>query len=464
MTIDTKALKTYAKAGLNVIMTGKHGVGKTAVIKKVFEEVFGAHREKWMYFSASTLDPWVDVIGIPKNYTRPDGKEVFGIIPPEHFSGDEEIEAVFFDEINRADPKTLNALMEMIQFKSINGRKFPHLKVVWAAENPDDDADAQYSTRPLDPAQKDRFQIQLNFPNVLNKDYFEKKYGAETFLHVKEWWEPNKDKCSPRKLDDILAGYFRGFNILDFSTSIQTLNELQFVLDTMGNLEEMKQVSASGDRDMIRSYFTLDKLRTNEKLLKKDRKKQVLKNIIVHVNEEIQEYITKEYGLHPNTVAAGDLGMGQDALVGQWQTRRTLKFASYNTSGLLEVMRDFAAEFEPQTVKNKDCLKVIYGQPMKFPMGLASKYIQDMVRSWEKESDGQQIVQNWFITNLFMLNQATDVDFRTEMEIHKILDRLITNRMMVSFLKLNKIFVKEVLTYKKRFSIEEFTRRVLTDK
>ena len=43
------------------------------------------------------------------------------------------------DEFSRAHKKVRNAVMELIQFKSINGRKFKNLKIVWAAINPDDD-------------------------------------------------------------------------------------------------------------------------------------------------------------------------------------------------------------------------------------------------------------------------------------------------------------------------------------
>ena len=113
--LNIEILKLYAREGENVLLQGRHGVGKTAIIKEVFNSTFGEQNVKWRYFSAPTMDPWVDFVGIPKNYTRDDGTEVFKIIPPEHFTGDEEIEALFFDELNRADEKTLNALMELIQ-------------------------------------------------------------------------------------------------------------------------------------------------------------------------------------------------------------------------------------------------------------------------------------------------------------------------------------------------------------
>ena len=46
----------------NVLFIGKHGVGKTAIVKDAFER----HKLNYKYFSASTMDPWVDFIGVPK--------------------------------------------------------------------------------------------------------------------------------------------------------------------------------------------------------------------------------------------------------------------------------------------------------------------------------------------------------------------------------------------------------------
>jgi len=43
---------------------------------------------------------------------------------------------LFFDELNRAHPKVLNAVFELVQFRSINGDKLPRLQCVIAAINP----------------------------------------------------------------------------------------------------------------------------------------------------------------------------------------------------------------------------------------------------------------------------------------------------------------------------------------
>ena len=141
-------LKRYLTLNFNVLFTGKHGVGKTSILSKTFED----EGIKWKYFSAATMDPWTELVGIPENVN---GELEF--IRPKSL---DEYDAIFFDELNRAPDKVLNAIMELIQFKSINGRKFPKLRVVWAAINPPDEEDT-YKVNTLDPAQLDRFQVQI---------------------------------------------------------------------------------------------------------------------------------------------------------------------------------------------------------------------------------------------------------------------------------------------------------------
>ena len=57
-----KKIDFWIKNNQNVLFLGKHGVGKTAIVKEAFER----HNLKYRYFSASTMDPWVDFIGVPK--------------------------------------------------------------------------------------------------------------------------------------------------------------------------------------------------------------------------------------------------------------------------------------------------------------------------------------------------------------------------------------------------------------
>ena len=197
-------LKKYFDCGMNVLLTGEHGVGKTSIVRQALEENGLILNESWLYFSGSTLDPWVDFIGIPKEVEY-NGKKCIEIIPPKAFFNEGKIEAIFIDELNRSPSKIRNAILELCQFKSINGRKFPNLKVVWAAINPDDEENT-YDVERLDPAHKDRFHAnQIIVPYACDIEYFTKKYGTDIASASINWWNELPDnvkkQVSPRRLD-----------------------------------------------------------------------------------------------------------------------------------------------------------------------------------------------------------------------------------------------------------------------
>lgn len=207
-----KKLEFWLKNNCNVLLRGRHGCGKTAMIKQTFEQA----GLKWMYFSCSTMDPWVDFIGVPKEVKDGD-KSYLDLVRPKVFQEDE-VEALFFDEFNRAPKKVRNAVMELIQFKSINGKKFSNLKVVWAAINPSSEDEA-YDVEELDPAQIDRFQVNIEVPCVPHGPYFKNKYGQDWAEAAITWWrelDANVRKAiSPRRLDYALEMFKMGGDMKD---------------------------------------------------------------------------------------------------------------------------------------------------------------------------------------------------------------------------------------------------------
>lgn len=227
MNADAK-LDLWIKNGLNVLFVGKHGTGKTSMVK----EAFTKNNLKWKYYSASTMDPWVDFIGCPKETTENiNGKDVscLKLIKPREWASGE-VEAVFFDEYNRAPKKVRNAVMELIQFKSINGEKFPNLKIIWAAINPNDDEQNNYDVEALDPAQEDRFHIKVNIAYEPNGDYFRSKYGEKEAKVALEWWkeltDDIKNLVSPRRLEYALMLRAMNLDIRDALPKESNANKL----------------------------------------------------------------------------------------------------------------------------------------------------------------------------------------------------------------------------------------------
>ncbi len=201
-------LEFAVKHNYNVLLIGEAGVGKTAVIKHVFESM----KFNYMYFSAATMDPWVDFVGVPKEIEDENGNKYLDLIRPKQFAFDT-VDAIFLDEYNRAPAKVRNASMELIQFKSINGKKYNRLKMVWAAINPYNDEDNKYNVEELDPAQLDRFDFHIEIPYKINVEYFSLKYPTVAKPSI-EWWNalPSEQKkiVSPRRLDKALQTFTEG--------------------------------------------------------------------------------------------------------------------------------------------------------------------------------------------------------------------------------------------------------------
>lgn len=255
--VSNKNLEFWADNHYNVLFEGKHGIGKTAIVKDLFDKKYGPQGDKWLYFSAATMDPWVDFIGVPRE-AETDGVKHLELIRPYHFATDK-VEALFFDELNRAKPKVRNAVMELIQFKTINGKAFPNLKVIWAAINP---ADGTYDTEKLDPAQQDRFQIKVDLKYEPTLSYFTDRYGKAMAEAAISWWktlnDEHKDRVSPRRLDYAMEIFSKGGDIrglvlpkvvncsklttfLIQGTAIAELNNLIKANDTPGIVEFFKQ-------------------------------------------------------------------------------------------------------------------------------------------------------------------------------------------------------------------------------
>lgn len=217
--ITPELLKPYIDAKLNILISGKHGCGKTEVIKQVLTEKYGAQGEGWLYFSTSVMDPHLQLIGIPRRDERENGEAFLDYVLPENLQkGD--IRCLVLDELNRAPNEVINALMELIQFKSINGKKYGNIEHVIAMVNPseeDGDNDSSYyAVNVLDPAHLDRFHIQLQAEYDVSLDYFEAKHGSAGRAAVKYWRGLDsalRDKCSPRRLDYAVQIYKKGLDI-----------------------------------------------------------------------------------------------------------------------------------------------------------------------------------------------------------------------------------------------------------
>jgi hypothetical protein len=254
--LNIPMLEHYAKTGRNVLFEGHRGVGKTATINQVFNGL----GLKWKYFSTPTMDPWVDLVGMPKVVERDGGrKAVTDLIRPWYIE-DDVYEAIFFDELNRANSKTLDAVMELIQFGSINGHKLNNLKCVWGAINPYDDS-GTYQVEELDPALIDRFHCYIKVPYKLDEAYLRLKY-PQIAIYFIDWWNAlpadAQAKISPRRLEYLIQAHLDGGRMEDVVESKGTINikELRDSIKTLpfkdalaqaNDLEAAKAILSNGN-------------------------------------------------------------------------------------------------------------------------------------------------------------------------------------------------------------------------
>ena len=251
-------LDFWISKNYNVLFKGKHGVGKTARILEAFKR----NNLRFKYFSTSTLDPWVDFVGVPKEVKDANGNAYLDLVRPKCFA-DDDVEAIFLDEYNRSQPKVRNATMELLQFKSINGRKFNNLKIIWAAVNPDKeegDESATYDVDVIDPAQMDRFEIQVDVPYKPDYGFFCKKYSADIAKVAIDWWhelnEEQKNTVSPRRLDYAMRMYMDGGDLRDILPKQVNTSKLVTELKNGSFRERMLEILKAKDTTKAQEFIS----------------------------------------------------------------------------------------------------------------------------------------------------------------------------------------------------------------
>jgi len=248
-----KKLISYYEHSQNVLFIGTHGVGKTSVFKSVINEL----NVNGKYYSASTLDPWAHIIGIPV----PNKEKSLDFLRPQDINN---AEIVFFDELNRAHPRTLNAVLEMVQFRAINGEPLPRLKCVWAAINP---PDGTYQVEDLDPALVDRFHVYINMAPVLNEDYLKTKMDADVFRILSDWWTNDlsadqRRVVTPRRIEYLGYMISKDLPYLDGFPLGMDFNKKSLMM-------KLEAYKSGGFSDLIYNITIDDILNRKEEILEK---------------------------------------------------------------------------------------------------------------------------------------------------------------------------------------------------
>lgn len=157
----------------NIMLSGKHGIGKSEIITSYFQN---QGMKVVTLFLGQMSDPG-DIIGLPLKIEAKDanGKVTSqtDFTPPYWFPVDGSPVVLFLDELNRARPEILQTVMDLTLNRKLAGKALPEGSRVIAAVNEGD----EYQLTDLDPALVSRFNI------------YEFKPSAEEWLN---WAVANK--------------------------------------------------------------------------------------------------------------------------------------------------------------------------------------------------------------------------------------------------------------------------------
>ena len=137
--INTKELKNLLEStppSHNIMLSGKHGIGKSKIITDFFE----AKGQKVVTLFLGQMDETT-------------GKTVF--MPPYWFPTDGQPVVLFLDELNRARPEILQTIMDLALNRKLAGRSLPPGSRIVSAVNDGE----EYQLTDLDPALVSRFNI-----------------------------------------------------------------------------------------------------------------------------------------------------------------------------------------------------------------------------------------------------------------------------------------------------------------
>ncbi|WP_146517520.1 AAA family ATPase [Rubripirellula amarantea] len=156
-------------ADQNIMLVGRHGIGKSQIITSHFEN---DGMQVVSFFLGQMSDPG-DLIGL-LHKDAATGRSDF--LPPYWWPEPDQPIVLFLDELNRARPEILQAVMELALNKRLAGKRLPAGSRIVSAVNEGD----EYQLTDLDPALVSRFNLYEFAPTLDDWLLWAAKAGIDT--------------------------------------------------------------------------------------------------------------------------------------------------------------------------------------------------------------------------------------------------------------------------------------------
>lgn len=179
--INTKELRNLLEStppSHNIMLSGKHGIGKS----KIITDFFTAKGQKVVTLFLGQMSDPGDLIGLPDK-DEETGKTIF--MPPYWFPTENQPVVLFLDELNRARPELLQTIMDLALNRKLAGRELPAGSRIVSAVNDGE----EYQLTDLDPALVSRFNIYNFRPTIGEWLLWASQAGIDK--HVTEFIENN---------------------------------------------------------------------------------------------------------------------------------------------------------------------------------------------------------------------------------------------------------------------------------
>lgn len=189
---DLEMILEYTPATQNIMIAGKHGIGKSQIVKEFFER---RGKKVVTFFCSQASDPG-DIIGLP-HLNEVTGQTEFAL--PWWFPVDGQPVVLFLDVLNRARPEILQVVMDLTLNRKLAGKCLPEGSQIISAINDGD----EYQLTDLDPALVSRFNVYRFSPS--NSEWIKWATDHEVEPHVIGFLSINSSLMDSNFKDDTAA-------------------------------------------------------------------------------------------------------------------------------------------------------------------------------------------------------------------------------------------------------------------